>query len=321
MKSEGTTRKTSSRPKKIALGIGGGLSVLILGLAVAVLAREDRKFPSPRLRSTSVTTRRSSRAAAIWRSGRRTAWSATARPTAWPRSIRGRRSPSPVGASCVCPSAYSAPPTSHPIPETGIGGMSGEDIARLLRHGVRPDGRAVLPFMAFGDIAQDDLDAIVSFVLAQKPIRHEVKPTSERPRTDREGVSDRAEGTDGADSRDGAAGAHAGVRQLPGPHVANCVGCHTKIDMRTGAKIGQPFAAAPSSRASSPPTSRPTALGLDRQLARGGLRGPHPPRPTARGFADALGRLPQDERRRFPRHLPLPAHASPGAGRPRSVPA
>jgi mono/diheme cytochrome c family protein len=62
-----------------------------------------------------------------------------------------------------------------PDPDTGIGRYSDGEIFRLLRHNVKPDGRAsVAPLMPFANIADDDLVAIVSYLRSNTPVRNEV---------------------------------------------------------------------------------------------------------------------------------------------------
>src|SRR5215467_1062612 len=47
--------------------------------------------------------------------------------------------------------------------ETGIGRYSDAQVARMIRWAVRPDGRATVePMMPFGNMSDDDLEAIVS---------------------------------------------------------------------------------------------------------------------------------------------------------------
>jgi mono/diheme cytochrome c family protein len=61
-----------------------------------------------------------------------------------------------------------------PDVETGIGGMSDGEIARVLRHSVKKNGEAVLPFMPFQDMSDEDLTAIVSYLRSLKPVRNPV---------------------------------------------------------------------------------------------------------------------------------------------------
>jgi len=60
-----------------------------------------------------------------------------------------------------------------PDAQTGIGRYSDAQVARMMRWAVRPDGRAtVVPMMPFGDMAEDDLAAIISYLRAQPPVRN-----------------------------------------------------------------------------------------------------------------------------------------------------
>lgn len=66
-----------------------------------------------------------------------------------------------------------------PDPETGIGRYSDAQIARMMRWAVRPDGRATVePMMPYGNMSEDDLIAIISYLRAQPPVRNLV-PTNE----------------------------------------------------------------------------------------------------------------------------------------------
>src|SRR5690349_24786238 len=51
-----------------------------------------------------------------------------------------------------------------PDKETGIGRYTDPEIARLLRYGVKPDGSAVLDFMPFHDVSDEDMTAILSYL-------------------------------------------------------------------------------------------------------------------------------------------------------------
>ena len=60
-----------------------------------------------------------------------------------------------------------------PDTETGIGRYSDAQIAPMMRWAVRPDGRATVePMMPYGDMADDDLAAIISYLRAQPPVRN-----------------------------------------------------------------------------------------------------------------------------------------------------
>lgn len=61
-----------------------------------------------------------------------------------------------------------------PDRETGIGSLTDGELARVLRYGVMPDGRATLPFMEAHDLSDDDLTALISFLRSQPPVRRAV---------------------------------------------------------------------------------------------------------------------------------------------------
>lgn len=65
-------------------------------------------------------------------------------------------------------------PNLTPDPETGIGRYTDAQIARVIRYGVMPSGRAALPFMEYHDISDEDLTALISFLRSQKPVRREI---------------------------------------------------------------------------------------------------------------------------------------------------
>lgn len=61
-----------------------------------------------------------------------------------------------------------------PDKETGIGNYTDAEIARALRYGVHPDGTVVFNFMAFHDMSDDDMTAIISYLRAQRPVKYKV---------------------------------------------------------------------------------------------------------------------------------------------------
>ncbi|HET7896667.1 MAG TPA: c-type cytochrome, partial [Flavisolibacter sp.] len=61
-----------------------------------------------------------------------------------------------------------------PDPETGIGKLSDGEIAREIRHGVKPNGESMLPFMPFQDLTDEELTAVISYLRSLKPVRNPV---------------------------------------------------------------------------------------------------------------------------------------------------
>jgi mono/diheme cytochrome c family protein len=91
-----------------------------------------------------------------------------------PRVAKGARLPLRGGHEWSLPLGRIYSPNITPDEETGIGRLSDAQLARVLRHGVRPDGRAAVPFMEFHDLSDEDLTAIISFIRTQPPVRHHV---------------------------------------------------------------------------------------------------------------------------------------------------
>lgn len=125
---------------------------------------------------------------------------------------------------------------------TGIGRFTDAQLARSLRHGVRHDGRAMLPFMEFQQLADSDLVAVISYLRATAPVSKAV------PAHRYSFVSKAimallikplpAEATPPLN-------APAGISRERGAYMANsvahCVSCHTNRD-QFGGYIGARFA-------------------------------------------------------------------------------
>ena len=135
-------------------------------------------------------------------------------------------------------------PNITPDEETGIGKLSDEQIARSLRYMVNRNNKTIFPFMAFQELSDEDLTAIISYLRVQEPVRHEVQPNEmgflgkmvmafglikpEGPKSTPP-VSVRKDTT-------------VEYGSYLANNVANCVGCHTNRDLKTGEMIGEPYA-------------------------------------------------------------------------------
>jgi len=67
---------------------------------------------------------------------------------------------------------YSANLTSDR--DTGAGRRTDGELARILRYGVRADGRAAMPLMEYQGLSDEDLTAIISFLRTLSPVRNDV---------------------------------------------------------------------------------------------------------------------------------------------------
>jgi mono/diheme cytochrome c family protein len=128
-------------------------------------------------------------------------------------------------------------------PETGIGRLTDGEIARVLRHGVAPSGRAVLPFMPFADLSDEDLTAVISYVRTFAPVK---KPVV-RMELNALGVAVTAlmiepHGPTASIQASVPRGPTAEYGGYLANNVANCVKCHSVLDMRTGERVGPAFA-------------------------------------------------------------------------------
>ena len=135
--------------------------------------------------------------------------------------------------------------TSNLTPDrtTGIGRYTDGEIARTLRYGVRPNGTAVIDFMPFHNMSDDDLSAVISFLRSNKPVNN---PVPEHTVTMLGRVIKafliKPVGPSEAVPKSVKRDTSAAYGKYIACSVANCVGCHTNRDMMTGAFTGEPFA-------------------------------------------------------------------------------
>ena len=158
----------------------------------------------------------------------------------WDRVARGERLPLTGHHLFRLPfgDIYSANLT--PDPATGIGRRSDAELARVLRFGVRADGRAAFPLMEF-QLSDEDLAAVASYLRAQPATAHAVPEhrltwfgkalmafaiTPARPAT-----MPPVKSPSGATVERG---------QYLANNVSSCVSCHTNRGP-DGALVGPPF--------------------------------------------------------------------------------
>jgi len=132
-----------------------------------------------------------------------------------------------------------------PDKETGIGRYSDGQIFRMMRHAVKPDGTASIALMMpFWNMADEDLEAIVSYLRSLDPIRNEIEP----PEWTFVGKMIRSFAPTFEPVYDPDPPKFA-PPMLPtvergeyiARYVANCIGCHTPRDMMTFQAIGPEF--------------------------------------------------------------------------------
>jgi mono/diheme cytochrome c family protein len=130
-----------------------------------------------------------------------------------------------------------------PDSTTGIGKYTDPEIARALRYGVGPDRRALFDFMPFHNTSDEDLTAIISYLRAQKPVKNEI-PASSYSMMGKvvKAFFIKPVGPDGEVPKSIKRDSTIEYGKYLATSVANCNGCHTKRDMMTGAFTGELFA-------------------------------------------------------------------------------
>jgi mono/diheme cytochrome c family protein len=127
--------------------------------------------------------------------------------------------------------------------ETGIGALTDAQIARTLRYNVNHGNEAIAPLMPFQQLSVYDMTCIISYLRTMPPVKHEVAPSEYnflgkfvktfilKPSMPAEKVLDKI--APDTTPEYGRYLAHS---------VANCYGCHTNRDFKTGEFTGKPFA-------------------------------------------------------------------------------
>ena len=220
----------------------GTIGLLLAGAGITTLVRENRSFQAP------LPDLHASQDPALIERGRYLvqgpAHCGECHGAVDPQTghVKGGGAPLTGGYEFKLPVGIFRVPNITPDSKTGIGNLSDPEIARMLRYGVSDDGHALLPFMPFSDLADRDLVAVLSYLRAQKPVEHRVKDHEPNllgrivkafilePKGPTGPVPQQIEPTDSPE-----------YGLYLANHVSNCVGCHTQIDMRTGAFAGPKF--------------------------------------------------------------------------------
>jgi len=162
--------------RKISLIVGTLLLVVVAAGAVFVGTRQHLKFDPPYPEIVASTD-----SAVIDRGHyivRVVAGCAACHgdPKQRPAFVSGAETPLVGGFAFDIPPGTFYTRNLTPDSATGLGAVSDKAIARALRFGVGHDGRALLPFMEMQGLADDDLQAVVSYLRTMAPVRNEVPP-------------------------------------------------------------------------------------------------------------------------------------------------
>jgi mono/diheme cytochrome c family protein len=144
------------------------------------------------------------------------------------------------GVRFVLPVGEFFAPNITPDSTTGIGRYSDGEIARMLRYGVRPHGRAAVPFMQFERMSDEDVIAILSYLRSNPPVKHVVQ--NQQPNLLGKTIMTFVIKPNPLDNRAPTTSPATAPTVERGEYlvnyVAECAGCHTLRDLRTGAYTG-----------------------------------------------------------------------------------
>jgi mono/diheme cytochrome c family protein len=133
-------------------------------------------------------------------------------------------------------------PNLTPDPETGIGKMTDEQLARAIRYGVKHDGSFLAPFMLFQGMSDEDLTAVISFIRSQEPVKHKVEP-SDQTFLARALVAFgmlKPEGPKSTPPKSMKREANAEYGKYLADNIGNCRGCHITMNSM-GQQVGPDF--------------------------------------------------------------------------------
>jgi mono/diheme cytochrome c family protein len=256
--------------KKVLLWTGALVALTLVVLLLLVLTRWDRTFEAP-LPAVSATTDSAAIARGRYLAHGPAHCAACHVAPADTAALRsGAQPPLAGGHVFVIPPGSFRVPNLTPDSATGIGRRSDGELARILRYGVRADGRAAIPFMTAQEASDEDLVALISFLRSQAPVRHEVPPHA--PNFLGKAILAFMISPVGPRSTPPQATPQ-GITAERGAYLANglaaCVGCHTQRSMATGAYTGAPFAGGAPSPVEGDPTREIVAPNLTPDSATG----------------------------------------------------
>lgn len=226
--------------RKVLLILGGFLLVVVIGGAGFVASHQNLRFEAPYPDIAASTD------PAIIERGRyivrdlAPCSSCHGDPSQLEAAMNGAEVPLSGGFSFDIPPGQFYVPNLTPDSETGLGTVADHAIARALREGVGHDGRALLPFMEMQGLADDDLQAVVSYLRTQAPVRNSVPPHqySIIGTVIKATVLANPVGPSTPPPSQAPRGATVEAGQYLAESVALCWSCHTERSMMTGALTG-----------------------------------------------------------------------------------
>lgn len=230
--------------KKIALRILLVLVVIIVGLIIYVNVSWDKEFDTPLPEITA------SNDPSVIARGKYLAYGPAHCATCHVPMDKmmevenGLEIPLSGGWELKIPPGKFRAPNLTPDMETGIGKFSDGQIARAMRYSVSHDSKYLMPFMPFQEMSDEDITAIISFLRSQEPVRNEI----ERSKYSLLGKALLAlgavepEGPKKTPPKSVVIDSTIEYGSYLANSIANCMGCHTERNLKTGEFIGEAFA-------------------------------------------------------------------------------
>lgn len=130
-----------------------------------------------------------------------------------------------------------------PDVETGIGSLTNEEVARVMRFGVGHDGRVLFPFMPFENMTEEDLNSIISFLRSRPPVANKIEASDYTFLGKAVLAMGMIKPIVPSVIPQKALKQEASVvyGEYLANSVANCVGCHSPRDLKSGEFIGPKF--------------------------------------------------------------------------------
>ncbi len=143
----------------------------------------------------------------------------------------------------IPPGKFNAPNITPDV-KTGIGRFSDGQLYRMLRHNIRPNGQVAVDFMPFINMSEEDIYSIIAYLRSTKPVEYQM-PETELTFL---GKTVYALGaikpipSDEPIQKEVKKEVSVAYGKYLAYAVANCRGCHTNRDMKTGEYIGEEYA-------------------------------------------------------------------------------
>ncbi len=229
--------------RKALIVLGTLLLVVVVGGAVYVGARQNLSFDAPYPKVVATTD------SAVVERGRYVV--RVLAPCAACHGDPSQRAAYATGADVPLSGGFvfDIPPGKFyvrnltPDPETGLGNVADSAIARALRYGVGHDGRALLPFMEMQGLADDDLQAVVSYLRTQAPVRNPIPPHyfNALGKVVKATALSKPIGPSSTPPAAAPRGASVETGRYLAESVSLCWACHTERSQMTGALTGPRF--------------------------------------------------------------------------------